>query len=251
MALSLEDASVHIPRFTWRVESWRSQSRLTNPRRGQGDWNRQPVSKEALRSCVSAHMLGKPYNAPWMITSLTGSLLWALNYAHWLLNRGFGGVEIILVDAWKIPEDGIYPARFLATYLEVPALKVPWHDDPYHEYLAFGDVPSHASWGFNQLYRNEDLHESLDRFLRWTDVFGRSTDAASVTNHDIWAAGVTARKFLRQPDTDAHFQIAMMFLSLRKRDWKREAWIEVQNVFKGKWLQPNTSSFSGYPNFMG
>lgn len=214
-------------------------------------------------------MLQKDYDSPCMITSFTGSLLWALNYAHWLLSRGRGGVVIILVDAWLMPKGRVYPASFIARYLEVQPLGIRWHDDPYHEHLAFGDVPSHAILGtvgfdsvqvedinmllpgFNQLYRRETLHGSLSRFLRWVDAFGRPSNTANVTDDDIWVAGLVARQFLRQPDTDIHFQIAMMFLSLRKRDWNRGAWIELMNVFKGKSLQFNIScSRATYTNFI-
>jgi len=92
-------------------------------------------------------MTGKHYDAPGVITSLIGSLVWGLNYAHWLLSQGCGDIQIFLIDSWKLPEDRIYPARFLATYLEVIPLNIPWYDDPYHEYFVFGDVLSHAILG--------------------------------------------------------------------------------------------------------
>ncbi|KAH6883818.1 hypothetical protein B0T10DRAFT_493879 [Thelonectria olida] len=213
-------------------------------------------------------MIGEYYDAPCEITSLTGSLLWGLNYAHWLLSRGYGDIQIFLVDTWKMPKGRIYPAKFLATYLGVAPRNIHWHDDPYHEYFMFGGVPSNAILGsvnlesvrgreintllpgFHQLDRDERLHESLDRFRKsWTNIFGFPADAASVTNDDIWAAGWTAGRILQNPDKNIHFQIAMMFLSLRKRDWNKEVWVEIQNVFEGVWLQCNTFLFLDFTNF--
>ncbi|KAK4148748.1 hypothetical protein C8A00DRAFT_19475, partial [Chaetomidium leptoderma] len=242
-------AWLHVPRFTWRVESTRSHYRIQEC----ANWSVQhhQFTREVLGACISAHMIGeKYYNSPCAILSLTGSLLWALNYAHWLLSQGRLDIQIFLVDAWEIPKESISPAGFLAAHLEVAPLDIPWHDDPYHEYFVFGHVPSHAILGsvgiesaagkeintllpgFGQLHPRERLHESLGRLQRWTNVWGKLAAVASVTDDEIWAAGLTARKFLRNPHPDVHFEITMMFLALRKRDWSTEVWWRLLSVFK-------------------
>jgi len=197
-------------------------------------------------------MAGRYYYAPFVISSLTGSLLWALTYADWLRRQRYKAIQIFLVDTWKIPEDKFYPARFLAAYLEVPVLNIPWHDDPYHEYFAFGGVPSDtivghvdlpwaAKWmhtllpALRQLRLNEGLLRS-HYWLRmgWTDILGRPVKGARVTYDDIADACVIADKFLCYPDNkDFRFPIAMMFLSLRKRNWDEEAWVKIRSAFKG------------------
>jgi hypothetical protein len=205
------------------------------------------------------------YEAPCVIISLTGSLLWGLNYAHYLLSRGKTDIRIILVDTWRIPEGRIYPAPFLARYLEVKPVGEPWHDDPYHEYFAFGGIPANAVLGsvslasvtgkeisillpgFNYLDKGERFHWSLERFQTggWPQaVFAVlemiPANGAAVTDDDIDAARLTAAKFLNDFDTDIHFQISMMFLSLRKRDWNKDAWVKIEGVFGGMWPWFNT-----------
>lgn len=112
-----------IPRFLWRAESRSSRYRVLE----SSDWASQHVlyNRVELRSHISDHMKFHNYHAPFVITSLTGSLLWALNYAHWLLNRGEQEVRIVLVDAWSARTDHIYPARYVAACLEIPPLGPP------------------------------------------------------------------------------------------------------------------------------
>ena len=73
-------------------------------------------------------------------------------------------------------------------------------------------------------------------------------NSVAVTDEDINAASLTAAKFLRNFDTDIHFQIAMMFLSLRKRDWNAEAWEKITRVFGGMWPRFSTPTFLDIAN---
>jgi hypothetical protein len=196
------------------------------------------------------------YHAPFVITSLTGSLLWALNYAHWLLSQGEAEVNIVLLDAWSALTDHIYPARSLAAWLEIAPLGVTWHDDPYHEYFVFGDFPRHAILGsvalesaadrdlntlvpgFSTLDPDEHLHETLRRFQTWRGLFDTPVEPVRITNDDIWAALVVASKFIRTPDPDIQFQLTLMFLALRKRAWYQpDVWPAVRHMFRG-WCLP-------------
>lgn len=196
------------------------------------------------------------YDAPFVITSLTGSLLWALNYAHFLLSRGEQEIRIVLVDAWSARTDHIYPARYVTACLEIPPLGVRWHDDPYHEYFVFGDFPSDAILGsfeldsaadedlnilvpgFNIVDRYEGLLDSLSRFQReWKNsgaIFDTLADPVGITDDDLWAARAVASRFTDPDDPDIQFQLTMMFLALRNRDWKRpDVWSAVRDMFQG------------------
>jgi hypothetical protein len=192
------------------------------------------------------------YHAPFVITSLTSSLLWALNYAHWLLSLGEAEVNIVLLDAWSALTDHIYPAKSLAAWLKVAPLGVAWHDDPYHEYFVFGDYPRHAILGsitlesavdrdlntllpgFSTLDPAERLYESLRRFQTWTGFFDTPVEPVRITNDDLWAALVVSSKFIRTPNPDIQFQLTMMFLALCKRDWYQpDVWPAVRDMFRG------------------
>ncbi|KAI1298343.1 hypothetical protein F5Y03DRAFT_269424 [Xylaria venustula] len=113
----------------------------------------------------------------------------------------------------------------------------------------FGDVFSLGSiyfqantrWEINTLLPGfeghdhpESLHQSLERLRRGNNIFRNPADAtgASISDDDIWAASLGASGFLESFDLDVHFQITMMFLSLRKRDWNKEAWAKIRNEFK-------------------
>ncbi|KAI1318489.1 hypothetical protein F5Y16DRAFT_118102 [Xylariaceae sp. FL0255] len=171
------------------------------------------------------------------------------------MRKGYGDIRISLVDTWKIRAGGIHPATFLAKSLGVIPLGKAWHDDPYHEYFVLGDVPLEASLGsvglrsatgreinallpgFGHLDRQEGLHESLRRFkIQWTGIFGGGLDGVGVTDEETRAAFLIAQEFLQNCDPDIHFQIAMMFLSLRKREWNGEVWTKLQVLFRGVWL---------------
>jgi len=202
-------------------------------------------------------MAGHYYDASFPITSLTGSLLWALNYAYWLRRQRYEGIQIFLVDIWKIPVDRFYPAQFLAEYLDVPPLNMPWHDDPYHEYFVFGGVPSSAILGSSDLlpwvaigmhtllpalddiHRNEGLLQSLHRLqMGWIDGSGWLLEGdRHISRKAIAYAYEITDSFLRYSDKEFRFPIAMMFLSLRRRDWDEEAWVNIQSEFKGVWLK--------------
>lgn len=198
------------------------------------------------------------------ITSLTGSLLWALNYAYWLLRKGYGDINVLLIDTGKIPEGTIYPASFLVKYLEIQPLGISWHDNPYHEYLAFGNLPADAVLGsvglrstngpeintllpsFSQIGKWESLHDSLWILQAgWKDVFDREVKGVPITDEEVQAAQCTAFKFVGCDNKDLHFQVAIMFLSLRKRVWNREAYTKIQRKFEGKSPHPDTFSISG------
>ncbi len=196
------------------------------------------------------------YHAPFVITSLTGSLLWALNYAHWLSRRGEAEVNIVLLDAWSVLTDHIYPAKSLAARLKIAPVNRTWHDNPYHEYFVFGDFPRHAILGsvaldpaadrdlntlvpgFGILDPAEGLHDSLRRFQTWTGLFGMELSPVGITDDDLWAALAVASKFIRTPDLNIQFQLAMMFLALRQRDWHQpDIWPAVRDMFRG-WCLP-------------
>lgn len=199
-------------------------------------------------------MAGEDYDSPFIITSLTGSLLWALNYAHYLLRQGYSDVELYLINTLKIPEGQVYAARFLSAFLKIKPLGVPWHDNPYHESFVFCGVPVDAVLGvvrldsveealmkksidillpgYGQLDRQERLYRSLDRFQRPWNIPGQG---ARVTDQDIYIATWIARQFMRNFDQDVHVLISMMFLSLRKRAWDEEACDTLATEFEGVW----------------
>jgi len=121
---------------------------------------------------------------PCRIVSLTGSLLWALGYARFqLIKKKATSVELCLVDTLKFPPQTlIFPATTLARILDIKPKGVPWHDDPYHEYLLFGCLPGddNAVVGripferippeFNALIPGlyyTDPHEGLNASLDW------------------------------------------------------------------------------------
>ncbi|KAF5131524.1 hypothetical protein E5D57_007879 [Metarhizium anisopliae] len=115
--------------------------------RNPTDEHLRDLSKEELQSCISAHMADYHYDASFIITSLTGSLLWALKRAHGLLSHGYREVQLILVNSWAIPEDRICPAAFLVEPAEVAHLAKRVRDAMDHEYFVFGDIPSDAILG--------------------------------------------------------------------------------------------------------
>ncbi|KAK4139150.1 uncharacterized protein C8A04DRAFT_33377 [Dichotomopilus funicola] len=120
----------HIPRFLWRVESRSSRYRVLEC----SHWDSQHVhfNRDELRPWISTHMESRRayYHAPFVITSLTGSLLWALNSAHRMLSRGEAEVNIVPLEAWSALTDHIYPAKSLAAWLEIEPPGITWHDDP-------------------------------------------------------------------------------------------------------------------------
>jgi hypothetical protein len=225
--------------------------------------NFDDVARLTLGCKISAHMAEIKYEAPYYtITSVTGSLLWALNYAHWLVRKGKKDVQIFLIDCRRISEGRIYAAPFLAAFLQVAPRKIPWHDDPYHEYFVFGGIPSDAilgsvyvnhqslaGWeintllpGFSQFNEQDGLHASLEQFImiHQNTIFRNVVRLADVTDKDILAACMLAEKFL--DDRVNHdnrcilFQITVMFLSLRKRNWKANVWGRILRVFQGMLL---------------
>lgn len=130
-----------------------------------------------------------------------------------------------------MPEDTIYRARSLPKCPELEKEGVDWHNDPYHEYLVFGPVPADTIVGsvklhsvtneinrllpgFDLLDCRDGLHEGLARFELWTDF------CAIVDGHedDISAAMLLAEKLVHS-DREAQFQITMMFLTLRERNY--------------------------------
>lgn len=68
------------------------------------------------------------YDVPFIVISLSGSLVWALNYVHWLLSPGCG--DLFLVDSWTMPEDRILAAQFSSVYVGVAPLGIPSHIRP-------------------------------------------------------------------------------------------------------------------------
>ena len=189
-----------------------------------------------------------------ILTSMSGSLLWALNYANWSFRKGYTNIEIILIDTWKIPQGLIYPAKSLVEHLEIPARHIPWHDDPYHEHILFGGLDPIAIVGsvcletvtgeeistllpgFDKLEAKERLLQSLKQFqARWqfSGIFGSTLQDVNITDSDIWAASVTAHKFVKEPDLALRTLVTVMFLSFQKRHWNKEVWKRIQSVFQG------------------
>lgn len=259
MPSALDEASAHVPRFVWRVISTR-----TRPDDDVQEWDPDLDTKEAFRSFISAHLKWDEYHAPCPLISFTGSLLWALNYAHWLLRQGDGDIRLFRIDAWRIPVGRIYPASSLAAYLEIAPRGILWHDDPYHEYLGLGFPPHEALLGcinislvtgeevntllplFNLVDPNEGLLSSLRQFqVSWNphQIF---IPVKGITNKDVSAAVVLARKILQQypQSEDTHFQITMVFLALQKRDWyNREAYDAIHRELPGTRLRSRLHSF--------
>jgi hypothetical protein len=228
------------------------------------EWDPDFCTEEILRSSVSAHLIGQPYEAPCSLVSFTGSLLWALNYAHWLLRQGDGDIRLFLIDTWRIPVGRIYPAGSIAAYLEIVPRGIPWHDDPYHEYLGLGFPPHEALLGFinissvmgedintllplfNRFDPKEHLLSSLRQFQASWNPHQIFIPVKGITNKDVSAAVVLARKILQQfPQSEGtHFQITMMFLALQKRDWyNREAYDAIHREFPGTRLRSRLHSF--------
>lgn len=96
--------------------------------------------------------------------------------------------------------------------------------------------------GFNRVDRDERLHESLRRFqTTWggsRGIFDTPAEPVGITNDDLWAAFAVASKFIHTYDLDVQFQLSMMFLALRNRDWNRpDVWPAVRDMFQG-WCPP-------------
>lgn len=61
-------------------------------------------------------------------------------------------------------------------------------------------------------------------------------DSAQISTNDISIAQRAADKFISPiEDKDVHFQIAMMFLSLRKKKWDQGGFQKLRDVFAGEW----------------
>ncbi|KAH7109529.1 hypothetical protein EDB81DRAFT_426580 [Dactylonectria macrodidyma] len=207
-------------------------------------------------------MLGEKYHAPCRIVSFTGSLLWALTYARFqLIKKRATCVELYLVDTLKLPRDvWIFPAAILARILDIKPKGVPWHDDPYHHYLLFGCLPrdDNAVVGrilfkgipseFNALvpgFDYPDSHERLNASLDRMILMGFSWSAGTqITANDISIARRAADELILPiKDKDVHFQIAMMFLSLRKRKWDQSGFQKLRDAFEGVRI-PSTYLFT-------
>jgi hypothetical protein len=86
-----------------------------------------------------------------------------------------------------------------------------------------------------------EYYRDVHCFNRFTFAHGilvpRETDRpADVTGNDIGAASLIASKIFLVSNkfyAVCHFQIAMMFLSLRYRKWDDKAWAKIQRAFKG------------------
>lgn len=198
-------------------------------------------------------MLGEAYHAPCRIVSFTGSLLWALSYARFqLIKKRATCVELYLVDTMKLSRVvWIFPATALARILDIKPRGVPWHDDPYHHYLLFGCLPRDNSAVVGRIVFNgirsefnalvprfdyTDPHEGLNASLSRMISMGFSENAQiSVT--DISIARQAADELISPiEDKDVHFQITMMFLSLRKRKWDQGSFQKLRDAFVGKWF---------------
>lgn len=145
----------------------------------------------------------------------------------------------------------IFPATTLARILDIKPKGVPWHDDPYHEYLLFGCLPGddNAVVGripferippeFNALLPGlyyTDPHEGLNASLDWMTRSGfLGGRATGVQIYDIYIARRAADELILPiDDKDMHFQIVMMFLSLRKRRWDQGDVQTLRDAFVGK-----------------
>ncbi|OAQ58234.1 hypothetical protein VFPPC_11794 [Pochonia chlamydosporia 170] len=134
------------PRTMWRVEFSRPRYYRKNAMRASTDVdlrNLSDANKRELQSCVSAHVAGQHCDhndGPCAVTFLTGSLLWALHYAHWLLSHEYKDVRLMLVDSRNIPVEKIYPALSLAAFLDVKPLDGVWQNHSYQEYFVLGDA---------------------------------------------------------------------------------------------------------------
>lgn len=244
-------ASIAVPHFAWRVTSTRSRYHLSSNTFRPPEWNPEggfACSRGQLKSWLSCHLLELPYEAPFAITSLTGSLLWALNYAHWLLRGYFIDVKIHLIDTRGIREDRICPATILVRTLNVKRRDKPWHDDPYHEYFVFGGVSQQHILGsidvdgfdgptintlipgFGTIIRHERLHRSLCRFRLLLEC----PHEAQVSNRDMAAALKVAAQLHLQGDK--LLTVTVMFLALRRRKWDQAAFQMVLDRFHGMYI---------------
>jgi hypothetical protein len=206
----------------------------------------------ALKELVCSHLLGDPPSS--QLLSLTGSLLWALNFAHYKHRRGNRGFHIWLIDTWKIPQQQIQPAWVLTEYLKVQSNGKPWHDNPYHEYLVEYKIPRKAILGDMQLdFRDNRIRtlipalinvpddEGLHRSLEWCRFPFHVAAAAErslhttqalidISQQDFQAAWSLAGDFgLNRQDQLA---VMTMFLSLRPRKWDRSAWTSLTNFVR-------------------
>jgi hypothetical protein len=59
-------------------------------------------------------------------------------------------------------------------------------------------------------------------------------EGARISANDISIACRAAGELIPTEDKDLHFQIAMMFLSLRKRKWDQEGPQNLRDAFAGK-----------------
>ena len=201
-------------------------------------------TKGEMKDALSAYLLNKYYTFFVRLTSVTGSLLWALARAHWLFGRGSHNIKIHLIDTRGMPADRIYPAVFLVQILDLPCRGVSYHDDPYHEYIAFGGISKHHVVGsvsvhgldnkaINLLvpgFRDEDpgvrFFKTLERFRR---PFTRSplallnedSEEKSIEDVDIQAALCFANFFGLRDETK--LAVTTMALALQKRDWNKSA----------------------------
>lgn len=165
--------SPSIPRFAWRVTSSRSRYSgiMSFDAAGVGT---KLFTMEQLRQVISAHMQNKYYKTPCAIVLLTGSLLCALNYAHWLVRNHNETARLHLIDSWLIPEKSVFAARFLARYVALDSLSIPWHENPYHKYFAFNGMPHYEMLGLVEIWpviRNE-LDCLLPTFSQTKVFFG-------------------------------------------------------------------------------
>ncbi|KAI0147561.1 hypothetical protein GGR57DRAFT_247165 [Xylariaceae sp. FL1272] len=183
----------YVPRYLWRITHsktfYRRQSEIPSICRwAVGGWIDLSMI-DTLGYLISNHLLQEEYASNIRITSLTGSLLWALNYAHFLERQGFfKDIKLSLIDTTKISKGNIFPAACCIRRFDIEPQDIPWHDDPYHEYLVFYSLPDDAvissikleddggEWNFRSSLNlllpgyhrfsplEERLHRSFERF---------------------------------------------------------------------------------------
>ncbi|KAF1951576.1 hypothetical protein CC80DRAFT_553228 [Byssothecium circinans] len=204
---------------------------------------------------VSDHLLNdRSVCSPFI--SLTGSLLWALNYAHWSHRRNFSfDIKLWLIDTWKIPEQLVWPAWALLQYLRIQPNRIEWHDDPYHEYLVGADISSEAILGhldlefeesqfqdhrlqsllpaLDGIAKTDGLLSALEIFRGYPSIIPRFE--VELQDHDLRAAVSLAKDFGLSSKLD-WFSISNMLLSLKPRKWNARTARAMINFFNGTQL---------------
>lgn len=238
-----------VPRFLFRETDNNTRSRYGRgiSSRGLKAW---PITNEGLRDHVSEHMSNTRNRS--VLTSLSGSLVWTLNYAHFRRRNEKRDIRLWLFDTSKIPRGTIAKATSLAKTLKIEKNYKPWHDNPYHENLVIGKVPEDAVLGHIELDDGRLMKDQRCQIKRLLPVLKKSfrqssilrslnacieallhAKPQSITPEDIDAAYELASGFT-VGSAENSFTITMMFLCLRRRLWTPESAERLLEFFKDK-----------------